>query len=77
MVRRGGGLGLFLLRVFVGGVLEIADASSDATADIRQSVGAEDQNDDEQDDKQLGDTEVGHGGSFRRDTHESYHRTAA
>ena len=52
---------------FVRGVLEIPDTLANAAADIGQPVGAENQNDDEQNDEQLGYPEMGkHGGSFWR-----------
>ena len=57
------------------GVLEIADALADPAADLRQTVGPEDQDDDEKDDDELGDPEMGnHGGSlFSRESGEFYH----
>lgn len=54
-----------LVLSFARGVLEIADPLADTAADIRQTICAKDQNDDEQNDEQLGYPEMGkHGGSF-------------
>ena len=44
---------------FAGGVLEVPDTLANAPPDLRQAIGAENQNNDEQNDEQLGYPEAG------------------